>query len=116
MFQNNPSANHEPNGGRYLQIMLGKDLYNQTIVVSSDDTFHLRFPNIFLDYSLGSMQIGDKVWTDWNKAPLRLWQTQLNFAMWCTLSACGVSSEHLNYAKHPMVRSLYRFHVYYHMR
>ena len=26
------------------------------------------------------------------------------------------SSEHLNYAKHPMVGSLYRFHVYYHVR
>ena len=37
---------------------------------------------------------------------MMLWQTQLNFAMWCTSSACEVSSEHLNYAKHPMVRSL----------
>ena len=27
-----------------------------------------------------------------------------------------ISSEHFNYAKHPMVRSLYRFHVYYHVR
>ena len=26
------------------------------------------------------------------------------------------SSEHLNYAKHPMVRWLYRFYVYYHVR
>ena len=79
---------------------------------SSDDTFHARFPNIFVDYPLGSMRVGDKVWTNWNKAPLRLWQTQLNFATWCTSSACGVSSEHLTYTKHPMVRSLYRFHVY----
>ena len=28
----------------------------------------------------------------------------------------GVSSEHLNYAKHSMVRAVYRFHVYYHVR
>ena len=62
------------------------------------------------------MRVGDKLWTNWNKAPLKLWKTQLNFAMWCASSACGVSSEHLNYAKHPMVRSLYRFHVYYHVR
>ena len=41
-----------------------------------------------------------------NKAPMMLRQTQLNFAMWCASSACEVSSEHLNYAKHPMVRSL----------
>ena len=62
------------------------------------------------------MKVGDKLWTNWNKAPLKLWQTQLNFAVWCTSSACGVSSEHLNYAKHSMIRALYRFHVYYHVR
>ena len=27
-----------------------------------------------------------------------------------------VSSEHLNYTKHPMIRAVYRFHVYYHVR
>ena len=59
------------------------------------------------------MRIGDKLWTNWNKTPMMLWQTQLNFAMWCASSACGVSSEHLNYAKHSIVRSLNRFHLYY---
>ena len=34
--------------------------------------------------------------------------------MWCTSSTFGVSSEHLNYKKHPLVRALYRFHLYYH--
>ena len=51
-----------------------------------------------------------------NKAPLRLWQTQLNFAVFCASSACGVSSEHLNYKRHSMVRALYQFHMYYHVR
>ena len=45
---------------------------------------------------------------------MRLWQTQLNFAVFCALSACGVNSEHLNYTKHSMIRSVYRFHIYYH--
>ena len=49
----------------------------------------------------------------WNKAPLKLWQTQLNFTVWCASSACGVSSAHLNYKKHPMIRAVYRFHMYY---
>ena len=62
------------------------------------------------------MKIGNKSWTNWNKAPLKLWQTQLNFAVWCASSACGVSSEHLNYKKHSMVRAVYRFHVHYHVR
>ena len=47
---------------------------------------------------------------------MRLWQTQLNFAVWCASSACRVSSAHLNYRKHPMIRSVYQFHVYYHVR
>ena len=53
---------------------------------------------------------------NWNKAPTHLWQTQLNFAVWCALSTCGVNSAHLNYTKHPIIRSVYRFHVYYHVR
>ena len=118
MFRYNPAANHQPNGGRYLQILSGKDLYKQTIVVSAMEnyTFPARFPNIFVDYPLGQMLVGDKLWTNWNKAPMRLWQTQLNFAVWCASSACGVSSAHLNYTKHPMISSVYRFHIYYHVR
>ena len=101
MFQYNPKANYQPNGGQYLQILSGKDLYKQTIIVSARDTFPARFPNIFVNYPLVEMKVGDKLWTNWNKAPLRLWQTQLNFAMWYTSSACGVSSEHLNYKNIP---------------
>ena len=84
MFRYNPAANYQLNGGPYVQILSGKDLYKQTIVVSArtDDTF----------------------------------PAQLNFAVFCALSACGVSSAHLNYTKHPMIRLVYRFHMYYHMR
>ena len=118
MFRYNPKANYQPNGGQYLHLLSGKDLYKQTIVISvkENDTFPASFPNIFVDYPLGEMRIGNKSWTNWNKAPLKLWQTQLNFAVWCTSSACGVSSEHLNYKKHSMVKAVYRFHVYYHVR
>ena len=33
----------------------------------------------------------------------------------CASSACGVSVEHMN-AKEPMIRSVYHFHIYYHIR
>ena len=62
------------------------------------------------------MQVSDKVWTNWTKAHLKLWQTQLNFAMFCALGASWVRSEHLNYKKHHMVWSLYQFHIYYHVK
>ena len=118
MFRYNPKANYQPNGGRYLQILSGKDLYKQTIVMSAGthDTFPVRFPNIFVDYPLGQMCVGDKLWMNWDKAPMRLWQTQLNLAVLCASSAFGVSSPHLNYKVHPMIRSVYRFHIYYHVR
>ena len=118
MFRYNPKANYQQNGGRYVQILSDKDLYKQTIVMSAmeNDTFPARFPNIFVDYPLGQMRVGDKLWTNWNEHPMRLWQTQLHFAVWCASSACGVSSVHLNYEEHPMIRAVYCLHVYYHVR
>ena len=128
MFKYNSKANYQPNGGRYLQVLSGKDLYKQMIVISSKDgaavdpwalrahTFLARFLNIIVGYLLGQMHVGDKLWMHWNEAPMRLWQTQLNFAVWCTSSACGVSSAHLDYTKHPMIRAVYCFHMYYHVR
>ena len=76
----------------------------------------MSFLNIFIDYSLGEMQTIDMKWKHWNIAPFRLWQTQLNIVMFCTSSTCGVSFKYLNYRKHSMVRSLYQFHMYYHLR
>ena len=63
MFRYIPAANYQPNGGRYLQILSGKDLYKQTIVVSAmeNDTFPVRFLNIFVDYPLWQMRVGDKL-------------------------------------------------------
>ena len=90
MFRYNPAANYQPNGGRYLQVLSGKDLHKQMIVVnargmakaSSKDgitqqpraqrahTFPARFLNSFVDYPLGQMHVGDKLWTHWNEHPI----------------------------------------------
>ena len=49
MFKYNPKANYQPNGGRYLQVLSGKDLYKQTIVVSDGGMIlSLRDFRIFL--------------------------------------------------------------------
>ena len=63
----------------------------------------------------GEMRVEDKKFIDWENYEFTLWQTQLNFAVVCASSACGVSVEHMH-AKNPMIRSIYRFHVYYHIR
>ena len=112
-------ARYKPNGGTYLQLITAKDLYNQNITVAEheghSDSFQVKFPNVFTNYPLGAVRVEDQKFKDWDHYKFTIWQSQLNFAVFCASSACGVSVEHLN-AKEPMIRSIYRFHVYYHIR
>ena len=119
IYRWNPDVSYEPNGGRYLQIISAKDLYIQNITVAEhddhSDSFQVKFPNVFTNYPLGAVRVEDQKFKDWDHYKFILWQSQLNFVVFCASSACGVSVEHLN-AKEPMIRSIYRFHVYYHIR
>ena len=120
IYKYNSNANYKPNGGRYLQLITAEDLYIQNITVAEhnsghSDSFQVKFPNVFTNYPLGAMRIEDQRFKDWDHYKFTLWQSQLNFVVFCASSACGVSVEHLN-AKEPMIRSIYRFHVYYHIR
>ena len=58
MFRYNPAANYQPNGGHYLQILSGKDLYKQTIVVSFKDTFLRDFQIFLLTICWGKCMLG----------------------------------------------------------
>ena len=79
------------------------------------DSLQVKFPNVFTNYPLGAVRVEDQRFKDWDHYKFTLWQSQLNFEVFCASSACGVSVEHLN-AKQPMIRSIYQFHVYYHIR
>ena len=79
------------------------------------DSFQVKFPNAFTNYPLGAVRVEDQKFKDWDHYKFTLWQLQLNFAVFCASTPCGVSVEHLN-TKEPMIRSIYRFHVYYHIR
>ena len=121
-------------GGRYLQLITAEDLYIQNITVADielgkaerlnehnghqprvSESFQVKFPNVFTNYPLGAVRVEDQRFKDWDHNKFTIWQSQLNFVVFCASSACGVSVEHLN-AKEPMIRSIYRFHVYYHIR
>ena len=120
IYKYNSNASYKPNGGRYLQLITAKDLYIQNITVAEhdgghSDSFQVKFPNVFTNYPLGAVRVEDQKFKDWDHYKFTIWQSQLNFAVFCASSACGVSVEHLN-AKEPMIRSIYRFHVYYHIR
>ena len=119
IYKYNPDTSYKPNGGIYLQLITAKDLYIQNITVAEhdghSDSFQIKFPNVFMNYPLGAVRVKDQRFKDWDHYKFTIWQSQLNFAVFCVSSACGVSVEHLN-AKEPMIRSIYRFHVYYHIR
>ena len=120
IYKYNPNVSYEPNGGRYLQLITAENLYIQNVTVAEhdgghSDSFQVKFPNVFTNYPLGAVRIEDQKFKDWDHYKFTIWQSQLNFAVFCASSACGVSVEHLN-AKEPMIRSIYRFHVYYHIR
>ena len=115
IYKYNPYATYKPNQGRYLQLISAKDLYIQNITVSEHDSFQVKFPKVFTNYPLGAVRVEDRRFIHWDHYKFTLWQTQLNFTVFCASSACGVSVEHMN-AKKPMIRSIHRFHVYYHIR
>ena len=120
IYKYNSDASYKPNGGTYLQPITAKDLYIQNVTVAEhdgghSDSFQVKFPNVFTNYPLGAVRVEDQKFKDWDHYKFTIWQSQLNFAVFCASSACGVSVEHLN-AKEPMIRSIYRFHVYYHIR
>ena len=119
IYKYNSDTSYKPNGGTYLQLITAKDLYIQNITVAEhdghSDSFQVKFPNVFTNYQLGAVRVEDQKFKDWDHYKFTIWQSQLNFAVFCASSACGVSVEDLN-AKQPMIRSIYRFHVYYHIR
>ena len=119
IYKYNSDASYKPNGGIYLQLITAKDLYVQNITVAEhdghSDSFHVKFPNVFTNYPLGAVRVEDQRFKDWDHYKFTIWESQLNFAVFCASSACGVSVEHIN-AKEPMISSIYRFHVYYHIR
>ena len=96
----------------------------------------IQLPNIFKDHHIAAQLTPTIVGCDQWPLSLALWRKlynghgkykpelneyfhmyrcQLNFAMFCVTSALGISWQHLN---HPnlLVRSVYRFHVYFHIR
>ncbi len=129
-YELNEKAHYAPNGN-HKEVITRRDLSELNIIVQDDNKNSSGF-HIKLEGSLFSASVyryinhGDFYQTsagfqsaksayNMQHDPLKLWDTQLNFAIHCATSALGVSVEHLN-TKEPLVRALYRFHVYYHVR
>ena len=61
-------------------------------------------------------KVRDKsMYDSWLSNQMQFWQNQLNFAVWCATTGCGISKQHLNHAN-PVIKSFFRFHAYYQIR
>ena len=99
------------------------DLFNKEIkiYVSPTDYFTTKFRKIFKAPKI--KVTSSKYARPWIKGPnMGFWQQQLNFAVWCATTGCGVSRELLfgtqSNNNSPLqlseqLRTFYQFHVYY---
>ena len=49
-----------------------------------------------MNYPLGAVRVKNPSFIDWDNYKFTLWQTQLNFVVFCAISVCDVSVEHMN--------------------
>ena len=84
------------------------------IYVSNTKKFTAKMRNVFTSQVV-TFKFG-KQSRKWLNAPdMNYWPQQLNFAVWCATSGCGISPfESLNYPK--VVAGFIKFHVYFTIR
>ena len=117
-FSYNPNAKYQPSG---VYKTKDPDIIKQTIEVkqpsdASGSSFKVKFPDVF-DKNMLPYVESDALVRSWNNTPMRFWQNQLNFAVWCATTGCGVSYEdHLSGDIPGFAKSMFMFHVYYQIR
>ena len=102
-----------PSSGSFNKKLI--NIIKHSIVISSDGkSFDVDFQNIFENYVLPKIASNEIV-NRWNTDWLLFWQNQLNFAIWCATTGCGVDiTNHLN--SDGLTGSLFLFHTYYQTR
>ena len=108
-FKFNPNVYYNPNSKYSLKIF---DVINQIIFVNQKDSFKISFPNLFQKYQNPVIHTNGPL-NSWRNSSFDWWQCQLNFAVWCASTGCGVSyNDHLR-LKDSLTSSVYMFHFYY---
>ena len=116
-FSYNPNAKYQPSGVYKTKDL---DIIKQTIEVKqpsdSGSSYKAKFPDVF-DKNMLPYVESDALVRSWNNTPMRFWQNQLNFAVWCATTGCGVSYEdHLSGGIPGFAKAMFMFHVYYQIR
>jgi hypothetical protein len=110
MFKLNHNISY-PVGPQFSSVP--RDMNIIDVHVNEKDSFRVTFDDIIKFYKL------DKVNTlailnRWTNEPMKFWQNQLNFAIWCATAGCGVPINVQSDSK--LGNSFYKFHVYYCVR
>ena len=131
MFKYNANAKYSTK-----DLKGGYNSNNLSLLDRKRTLIKIQLPNVFKDHHIVAQPtpttVGYEEWplslTLWKKfynshgkykpelnEYFHMYRCQLNFAMFCVTSALGISWQHLN---HPnlLVRPVYRFHVYFHVR
>src|SRR6185436_7344860 len=91
------------------------DLTKLKIFVNERDSFRANNLNIFTNYIITFFNTS--LINKWlSGCDMTFYQNQLNFAVWCASSGCGVSyNDHLN-SRENLLSSVFKFHVYFQTR
>ena len=112
-FSYNSNAQYQPSGVYKTKDL---DIINQTIEVKqpsdSGSSFKAKFHEVF-DKNVLPYVESDSIIRAWNYTPMRFWQNQLNFPVWCAPTGCGMSYDHLSRDIPGFAKSMFMFHVYY---
>ena len=108
-----PAIAFSDNTGQSIADLFNKQL---KIYVTPTDYFTTKFRQIFTKTQIKFTQA--KYARKWLAKPdMSFWPQQLNFALWCATTGCGVSREMLFFNSSlqlsDQVRTFYQFHVYY---
>ena len=108
-----PAIAFSDNTGQSIAGLFNKQV---KIYVTPTDYFTTKFREIFTKTQIKFTQA--KYARKWLAKPdMSFWPQQLNFALWCATTGCGVSREMLfsnsSLQLSDQVRTFYQFHVYY---
>ena len=119
MFKLNKTIKYVPNRGTWIQNLKTSEIIKPKVVVNSTGLgFKTSYNNLFDRYVISGLQGGSETTTvvsKWGNDPLQLYQGCVNFAVFCATSGLGIALEHFK-TKKPLMSSIVRFHLYYHVR
>ena len=114
-FKFNSSAKYT-SGSVYSVGKATEILTQPKIYVSESKWFQANLLNVFTKYTLPYVR-SEQIVNSWSSDQMNFWQQQLNFAVWCATTGCGISkTDHLQFHNESLSISLFRFHTYYQIR